>query len=80
MQPYPIPVEDVIIILSKEALLSPDSNFYTELLGNNNVLKISPSYSSGVLCGSGGKTVLKLLQSSPKNLYNQLKKGSLFLK
>ncbi|MDD4002610.1 MAG: hypothetical protein PHE12_00200 [Clostridia bacterium] len=80
MQSYPIPVEDVIIILSKETLLSPESSFYADLSLKNDVIKIAPAYCGGVLCSKDGKIVLKLLQSSPKNLYKQLKKGNLFLK
>lgn len=80
MQHYPIAAQDVIIVLSKQAVLSPKSSFYKQLSANSGVIKIAPAYSCGVLCGRGDDTVLKLLSSTPKNIYKQLKNNNIYVK
>ena len=76
-----INIEDIVIILSKEALFCEESNFLEgfedkKSVQNSDSLKCC----SGVIIFSKETHTLRLLSSSPGKLFKQIKNNRLFIK
>lgn len=81
MQTFGVLTEDVIIILSKEAILSEKSNLLEEAVNKKSVQNFAGAkYCSGVLVYDENRAVLRLLNSSPQKLFKQIKTNKYYLR